>query len=84
MEVIKIENLKSLRENAGYTQIEVSEKLGVVQSSLSQWEIGLCKPKYKHLSMLAKLYGCTIEDLIKAIQSNVGETDKDKPANNLA
>ena len=68
--MIKIENLKSLRENAGYKQSEVSEKLGLTQSAISQWELGYCNPEYKYLTELAKIYNCTIEYLINAIYAS--------------
>ena len=62
-----IGNLKCLREAAGYKQSEVSAKLGVTQSAISQWESGACNPDYKYVPDLAKMYGCTLEAIIKAI-----------------
>ena len=65
--VFLIENLKYLRESAGYKQNEISSKLGITQGAVSQWEKGLCKPNYKYLPDLAKIYDCTVDDIIKAI-----------------
>ena len=68
-------NLKLLREKAEYKQFEVAKILGVTQSAVSQWELGLCNPDYKYLSEMAKIYNCTLEKLINAIQSNNKTTD---------
>ena len=74
--MIIIENLKILRENAGYTQSEVAKILNLTQGAISQWESGICNPEYKYLPDLAKMYRCTLEDIIKAInqadESNAG------------
>jgi len=77
MGAIVIENLKSLRENAKCTQIEVAVKLGITQGAISQWESGLCNPDYKYLPELARLYNCTLENLINAIQLNKSKGVRD-------
>lgn len=46
------------------TQREVARVLHVQPSSVSKWERGLSKPKIEKLPALAKLYGCTIEELL--------------------
>lgn len=46
------------------TQREVAKLLGVKESSVSKWERGVAKPRADKLSTLAKLYGCSIEDLL--------------------
>ena len=46
------------------TQREVAKILGVKESAVSKWERGLSKPRADRLPMLAKLYGCTIEELL--------------------
>ena len=46
------------------TQREVAKILGVKESAVSKWERGLSKPRVDRLPMLAKLYGCTIEELL--------------------
>lgn len=62
-----INELKKIRLNTNYTQRDVAEKLGVTQGAVSQWELNSCKPDYKYLPDLAKIYECTLEDIIKAI-----------------
>lgn len=46
------------------TQREVAKLLGVKESSVSKWERGVAKPRADKLSTLAKLYGCSIEELL--------------------
>jgi transcriptional regulator with XRE-family HTH domain len=46
------------------TQREVAKLLGVKESSVSKWERGVAKPRADKLPALAKLYGCTIEELL--------------------
>lgn len=46
------------------TQREVAKILGVKESAVSKWERGVSKPRADKLPVLAKLYGCTIEELL--------------------
>ena len=46
------------------TQREVAAVLGVKESAVSKWERGLSKPRADRLPMIAKLYGCSIEELL--------------------
>ena len=46
------------------TQREVAEIIGVKESAVSKWERGLSKPRADKLPQLAKLYGCSIEELL--------------------
>ena len=46
------------------TQREVAKTLGVKESAASKWERGLARPRADKLPILAKLYGCTIEELL--------------------
>lgn len=46
------------------TQREVARILGVSESAVNKWENGIAKPKADRLPAIAKLYGCTIEELL--------------------
>lgn len=48
------------------TQREVAKILGVKESAVSKWERGVSKPRADKLPVIAKLYGCTIEELLAA------------------
>lgn len=56
--------LKGARVNAGLTQKEAGEKLGVTSVTLSNWEKGKTFPKASQLVKIASLYGVRIEDII--------------------
>ena len=46
------------------TQREVAKIIGVKESAVSKWERGRSKPRADKLPQLAKLYGCSIEELL--------------------
>jgi transcriptional regulator with XRE-family HTH domain len=55
--------LKELRLRAGLLQVDVAKKLNVDQSTVSKWDNGLARPARKYRKKLAKLYGCTEDEL---------------------
>lgn len=57
--------LKELRRKAGLRQVDVAKKLRVDQAAVSKWESGENTPLRKHQEKLAKLYGCSIEDIVQ-------------------
>lgn len=57
--------LRELRERAGLRQADVGKKLCVDQTTVCKWESGLSKPLKKYRKKLARLYGCTVDDLFK-------------------
>ena len=58
-------NIKKAREKVGLTQQELANELGVVQSTVAMWETQNSLPRADKLPMLAKILGCTIEELLK-------------------
>lgn len=58
--------LRELRTNAGLRQVDVAKKLDVDQAAVSKWENGETKPSRKYHKKLAKLYGCTVDELLKS------------------
>lgn len=57
-------NFLSARERAGMTQAEVARAVGVDQSAVSLWETGKTSPRAALLPQLARIYGCTVDDLL--------------------
>ena len=57
--------LKELREAKGYKQSEVAEAADVTQQAVARWESGDQNPRADKLPILAKLYGCTIDELFE-------------------
>ena len=47
------------------SQRHVAEILGVKPNAVCKWENGTAKPRIEKLPALAKLYGCTVADLLE-------------------
>ena len=62
------EVLKDHRMCCSMTQEFVAEALGVSRQAVSKWENGTADPSTSNLLKLAKLYGISPEDLIRAVQ----------------
>lgn len=60
-------SLRKCREQAGLTQEQTAEYMGVNQSTVSQWESGDMNPRADRLPLLAQLYACTIDDLLQVV-----------------
>jgi len=60
----KINNFADMRNKMNLTQAKVAEKLNVAKNTLSQWENGKREPDFKTLKILAKLYQCSIDELL--------------------
>ena len=58
------EKIKEARLQAGLTQAELAEKLGVPYQSVGQWERGVRNPKFHTLYRIASALGVTAFDLI--------------------
>lgn len=57
------DNIKKDRLDAGLTQIEVAEKLGVAQAQYARWENGGRNPKDETVKKLAEIFGVTFDKL---------------------
>ena len=62
------EVLKEHRTRCGMTQEFVAESMGVSRQAVSKWENGTADPSTSNLLKLAKLYGISPEELIRAVQ----------------
>lgn len=58
-------NIKEAREKAGLTQQDLANELGVGQSTVAMWETQKSLPRTDKLPALAKILGCTIDELLK-------------------
>ena len=52
--------IRALRKEAGYSQKELGNVLGVGQTTVSAWEIGRNEPDNESSHKMAKLFGCSI------------------------
>lgn len=56
--------LKAARVNAGYTQKEVAESIGVAETTIFNWENGKSRMPLEGLVKLANLYKMGIDDFL--------------------
>ena len=59
------ENLAILRNIHGYSQEEIAEKINISRQAYAKWESGATVPDIEKCSLLAAVYGVTIDSLIK-------------------
>ena len=80
------EKIRALRENAGWTQAELAERVGVSEKVVSKWECGETKPSADILPALADAFGCTLDalfdhphdlrgDLLNSVREYIHDTD---------
>lgn len=56
---------RDARIKSGLSGKRVAEELGVTDAAVYQWETGVYMPNAKRLTEIAKLYGCTVDDLLR-------------------
>ncbi len=55
--------IKELREKVGFSQQELANRMGVLQSAVCNWENEVALPRSRQLPELARVLNCTINDL---------------------
>lgn len=71
-EIMKYENIRSIRIDKGYTQIQIAERLGISQNTYSQYEIGILNYPVDAVVKLADFYGVSTDYLL-------GRTSRKEP-----
>ena len=59
------ENLVMLRNLHGYSQEAIAEKIGISRQAYAKWETGATVPDIEKCSLLAEVYGTTIDNLVR-------------------
>lgn len=62
--------LKAARVNAGLTQKQVAEHIGVNKGTVCSWETGKTDPSIATFAKLCDLYGVQPNDVFLPIKSN--------------
>ena len=62
-----ISTLRKLRLEAGLTQKEAAEKIGVNQSILSSWEHFRFCPSVTRVQRISQVYGCSVATIVGAV-----------------
>ena len=57
-------SLKAARVNAGLTQKEAGEKIGVDTGTIRSWEQGESEPRISQAYAIAELYGIPLDSII--------------------
>ncbi len=69
MEKLQI-SLAAARVNAGLTQADVAEKMGVGKQTIVNWEKGLSEPKMSQARELSALYDMPLDYIFLPSESN--------------
>ena len=59
------DNLVMLRYIHGYSQEKIAEKIGISRQAYAKWETGATVPDIEKCSLLAEVYGTTIDSLVR-------------------
>lgn len=59
------ERIRRARARRGFTQYTLADRIGVNQSAVARWETGSRKPRYEHLSDIAKALGLSVARLVE-------------------
>ena len=57
--------IRMYRYKKDITQCELAKMLGVSQSTVTKWELGISYPMAKNLIKLAEIFECSIDELLK-------------------
>lgn len=61
---------REARTRAGLSVADVMMNIGVSDAAVYQWETGTFTPRKEKLLALSKLYGCTVDELLKPDKSS--------------
>ena len=63
-------SIRQQRIKAGLTQSELGKRIGIGQSAIAQWEGGVTSPRVDKLLLMATIFGCTVDDLVRKEDRN--------------
>ena len=66
-------NIQLMREYRKITQDDLAKSLGIERSTVSKWETEKAMPRAALLPKLAKVLGCSIDDLFR--EDGLPDTD---------
>ncbi len=59
--VTRAKTIRELREDAGLTQLQLANKIGVTPSAVYNWERGRNEPKASQLRTMARIFGVSMD-----------------------
>lgn len=67
--------IRTLRTDAGMTQEQLANKLGVTRATVTQWESGWSKPRMGKVEQLSKIFNVSISELVDDKQNKLAHAD---------
>ncbi len=58
-----MKTIRTLREERGWTQLELASRLGVTPVTIYNWERGRTEPRVSQFRQLARLFGVSMDDI---------------------
>ena len=66
--------ITALRKENGMTQKQLAELLSVTDKTVSKWETGYTVPDVEMLDKLAKVFGCTMDELVHGVRADASSS----------
>ena len=73
------ERFLRLRQDQGYTQQKIAEKLGVTSQAVSKWENGTSLPDTEMIRSIARLMDCSTDYLLNHQASAISQSNLESP-----
>ncbi len=70
--------ISSLRKEKGMTQLELAEKMGVMDKTVSKWERDLSFPDINSIPKLAEIFEISVDDLMQVKTETKENMSKNK------
>jgi transcriptional regulator with XRE-family HTH domain len=70
MKVLRMEKLRAMREKHGMSRGHLANLMGIGESTLACWELGLREPRYEHLVQWCNAMHTTPNDILKGVKKN--------------
>jgi transcriptional regulator with XRE-family HTH domain len=58
-----MQTIRELREQRGWTQMELAVQIGVTTTTISAWERGMYEPRASQLRALAEAFGVRMDEI---------------------
>ena len=65
MNVFKNKKLKELRKDAGFTQLQFAEKIGVARTTYAEYEQGKIQPPIDKIQRICRIFSINMSDLME-------------------
>ena len=60
--------IRELREREHMTQQQLADRMGIIRNAVSNWESEVALPRARDLPLLARVLGCSIDDLFMPME----------------